>query len=203
MLIYQHKDNSGFPLFYTVLFLLISVNCSFPQDGDTAFSKITIGAKVQYKSNNDFLNKYWDPHKGIEVSIGTPFYFGSVNAGITIIPFSSLSPAKPDYVSRLYSLSWGSKLILPYNTSFSVGVKAGNYTFSFADDTINTNLQTESEFTAGLYSLFSFNELYGCSLNLSADFLKVFTNKRITLVFISAGISYSISSPIWFRKIFD
>jgi hypothetical protein len=203
MLTNTNKTVPVFFSFYAVLFFLIITNCSFPQNNDTAFSKIMLGANLQYKSNNDFLNKYWTPHKGIELYAATPFYFGSITAGASIVSFSSLNSKKPDYTAKLFFVSWGNKLNLPFNTSFSAGIKAGNYTFSFADDTINSNLQTESELAAGLFALFSLNKLYGFSLNISADFLKVFTNRRITLIFLSAGISYSVNSPIWFRKIFD
>lgn len=189
---------------------LLFVSAFLPQNGtiyaqtDPApFSTIRLGINLSVKKNTSFIENYWEAKKGGEGFIEFPFYYGNISAGYLILPFKSKIKEKPDFSSSIMYLGWGKEIELPLNSSLYLGVKTGNYSFSFDDDTINVNLKSESEFAAGITSRFSMELFEGFGLNISGDLFKVFTKNRISLFVISGGLSYRFSSPIWIKELFE
>jgi len=167
------------------------------------FSELNAGINLEIKKNKNISDNYWSPKKGADVYVETPFYFGYISAGFTYLPFSSKDTSRPDYTARLLYLGWGNKLLLPLNTAFYFGIKLGNYSMSFNDDTVNVNLQTESEFAAGITTALCFEPIHRVNINFRADFFNVFTRIRMRQILLGAGISYNFNSPDWFKEIFN
>jgi hypothetical protein len=192
-----------------ILFILVNYyhiagnNTLFAQTRNEAFSEIKIGLNISAKHNNTYLNDFWSPKTGFTGNIETPFYFGSITAGLTVLPFKSTNIKMPDYTGQLIFLCWGNELILPYNSSFYFGFKTGNYTMNFADDTVNTNLKSESEFAAGLTSRLNIRAFNNFEFNITGDAIKIFTKKKMNIIVFSAGLNYIFSAPAWLKEFLD
>lgn len=167
------------------------------------FSKIELTGSVSSDINDDLLSNYWTSGKGIAGAVGMPFYWGSIQVGALLLPFKSKSDRYPDYNSLMIFLGWGRKIKLPLNLDFYAGLKIGTVSMDFNDDTVNTHLKTESELAAGLNFRLDYNFAGNFALNISAEATRIFTHKRIELLLISGGLSYTFNSPKWFKDFFN
>lgn len=195
-----------FSLFLIVVlfpFLLSTNALVFAQESEIPFSKLNIGLNIGRGKNTSFIENYWEIKNTLGLSAEMPFYYGSISGGVLILPYSSKTNEKPDFRSLFIYLGLGKSIKLPFNTSFYAGLKLGNYSMTFDDDTINVNLKTESEFAAAFVSRFSATLLPNTNLNIGGDIIKVFTKNNMSVFHLSAGISYSFDSPAWIREIFE
>lgn len=176
---------------------------TFAQQKNAPFSEINVGINLGLSKSGSFLENYWKSGKSGEVFIEMPFYYGQISGGVLIIPNSSKEADMPDYRSMFVFAGFGKSVNLPLNTSLSVGTRLGNFSMTFDDDTVNVNLKTESEFAAAFYSKLSIQTFQNWNINLEAEMIKVFTHNKISILHLSAGVSYSFPSPAWFREIFD
>ncbi|NOX18534.1 MAG: hypothetical protein GXO87_09680, partial [Chlorobi bacterium] len=62
---------------------------------------------------------------------------------------------------------------------------------------------SESEFAFGPTAGMNYELLRRLSVNIAADFFKVFTFNRINFTNISVGISYRFYTQKWFREILE
>ena len=198
MLFFSYKK---YFIFLFIFFSGLIVNKGlFAQNSETPFSSIKIGLNIGQGKNSSFIEKYWKMNKTAEAWAEFPFYFGNISAGAGYLPHSSKEINKPDFKSYYIYLGLGKEIKLPYNTSVYLGTKFGNYSMSFADDTINVNLQTESEFAAGINVKFNIGLFSDISLNLNGDLIKVFTKNKISVYILSAGINYKFNTPAWIKE---
>ena len=70
---------------------------------------------------------------------------------------------------------------------------------NFEDEDINPGLKSESELGIEFMVRLSFQILKNANLNIEGSYLRIFTNIKIDLLFVSAGIDYSFNSPDWLR----
>jgi len=191
--------------FISLLTILINVFCSYPtlaQDNSDAFTTMKLGIDFVKNSNDNLFHEYWVPGQGLEVYGQMPFYFGQIEGGIHFVPYENRVTV-PEFLSFYYYLAWGESLSFPKHFSWYNGSRIGSYNMKFDDTKINETQRSESELCFGLQSKISYLILCDFEVELSAIYLKVFTYKRVELAFISAGLSYHFSTPLWIREIFE
>lgn len=187
--------------FLLITIIFASLNSELkPQVQDTnAFSNVKFSINFIKNKSTDALNRYWDGPKGLEGEIQMPFYLGNIQGGARYIPYKEKAINFHNFSSYFIYLGWGYEFKLPYDCSFYAGIKVGGYRMSVHDDSLSDELKFENELAAGLRTYLAFNIYADCSLNLGADYTKVYIYKKIELFVLSAGISYSFQSPEWLK----
>lgn len=185
---------------FTILLIAVLFQLCFAQQYKEPFSSIDIRGGLLINSNRNLLHQYWKPGKGFFISADSPFYFGNIEAGIFYIPFKSLTFEIPDYKNYFFFLGFNKAVTLPFNVSFKSGLKLGSSFFKFADDSLTAYESIESEIGIDFFASLKLQFYEGFHLNTSIDYLGIITNRKIQLLFLSAGIGYEFSTPLWMRE---
>lgn len=168
-----------------------------------AFSEIVIGGNYVWNGSIGDLDEYWTSDHGVDGFIQTPFYAGDIKISLTYIPFTGNDAYHPDFNSYYINLGWKENLYFSNNMSINVGAKIGSFMMSFQDDTLSTFRNQESEIGLAAEAGFKFGVSSEIDIQINANFLSVFTSRRIKLFNIFAGVSYAFTSPKWMRKIVE
>jgi hypothetical protein len=168
-----------------------------------AFSEIMIGGNFVWSKSSDDLDEYWNSDNGLDGFIQTPFYAGDIKIGFTYIPFKGKDGYHPDFNSYYINLGWKENLYFSSSISMNVGAKIGSFMMSFQDDTLSAFRTQESEIGIAAEAGFKFGITQEIDLRINANFLTVFTNRRIKLFSLFAGVSYAFISPKWMRVLVE
>ena len=167
------------------------------------FSEFTIDAGyVNHISTGD-LEEYWKPGSAASLSISTPFYFGTMGIGVDASKFESKFEGRPDYNTFFINLSWMQGVRLPGFSRLYAGIKAGSYNMLFDDNNLTEFESNESELAIAAIVQYDIEVYREFRIYLRPELLTVFTNKRIKLFNINAGLSYTFNSPQWIRDILE
>jgi hypothetical protein len=170
------------------------------KSSDKAFSKIIIGGNYVWNSSMGDIQDYWTTGSGLDGFLQTPFYAGNIKLSLTYLPFEGKDEYHPNFESYYINFGWSENLDLVSGISLNAGAKIGSFMMSFQDDTLNAFRSSESEIGAAAEVGLSFGLSSALDFNISADFLTVFTSRRIKLFNIHAGLSYAFNSPKWMRE---
>jgi hypothetical protein len=173
----------------------------FAQEKETeAFSKIAIEAQFTRSVSINDLDEFWEMKYGAKFNFNSPFYFGFIGIGIDYNKFSSFNQIQPNFSSVFISLNLTQKAELFFNTKLFAGIKFGSFIMMF-DTSDETEFEsTESEMAIG--AIFGYQVPLSNKLSIisSTNFTTVFTNKKLKIWNISAGLVYEFDSPIWFKE---
>jgi hypothetical protein len=163
------------------------------------FERLNISVEYLTNTNRNLFHEYWDPVWGIDLSVATPFYTGTMRAGISLFPVSSKDEAIPGYNHIYVHAGWGERLRLPAGLSLFGGFDIGYNTFILDIEAIE-GIRYESEFGVMFFLRMDLPVYGNWRLALGGDHLTVLTHERIELTFLTFGVSYSFGSPSWFRS---
>ena len=187
----------------TILGLFLFSNDSLiAKDNNRAFDSLKIGLKFLKNTNHNIFHDIWKPNTGVEGFIETPFYFGTIQAGIQFMSFTSELETIPNFQSFLYYIQWGKMIETPFKINWTNSVRFGSYAMRIDETHFPNSLGiiTENELAVGLDSQLDYSYLNNWSLNLSTTYLVVYTHKRIKLLFVSLGFTRSFRTPTWLKE---
>jgi hypothetical protein len=167
----------------------------------SAFEEIALGVNYVWNGSSGDLDEYWNSGSGIDGYIQTPFYAGNIKIGFTYLPFHGRDLAHPDFESFYINLGWNENVSLTKRITLYIGVSVGSFLMTFNDETLTEFRTQESEIGAAAEAGLKFSLSSALNLQVSADFLSVFTSRRIKLFNAFAGVSYAFTSPQWFRDL--
>ena len=182
---------------FPCLFLILAVQPAYAQTDTKAFQNATFSVSPTFNTNRNSFHDYWEPGTGFNLNARMPFYAGEVHLGAAALPYSGKADEQPDYWSIYMYLGWGASLSVFDNFRLGAGVKAGSYQFRFDEEEELKHRKSETEFCAGLFSDLNWAFHDDWAINLSGSYLKIYTAKRIKLVYLSAGISRRFDLPGW------
>ena len=186
-----------------ILILLFLSEFILPQSISNPFDNSSFGISYIKTTEHNGLETYWNIESGFGGYFQTQFYIGDISVGLAHTPFKGVKNKYPDFSSNYIYLSWIGTIDLPLNSSLGAGVKIGSYLMTFESDTLNSFQENESELAIGPYAIFSLPILNHISVNISGEFITVFTNRSMKFFNLSAGISYSFTTPNWLRRVFE
>ena len=184
---------------FTILFL--SIQYSYCKTNKKAFSIFSINLDYVQNTNHNEFHDFWKPRPGFEISLYTPFYWGTLQLGIHHMSFHGQKSTFPDYKVYYYFLQWSIPVKLTKKISWQNGFRFGSYAMELDEDRVNQLELVESELAAGITSKIDFNFKNKWTFNLSGFYITIFTHKRIKLFFISTGLSRSFNTPGWIKKL--
>ncbi|MCK4653685.1 MAG: hypothetical protein KAU01_04500 [Candidatus Cloacimonetes bacterium] len=193
-------------LFVITLYILILVffqcTCLLYADRIQAFSSINAGLQYKLNTNRNSFHDFWKHDIGIKGFIETPFYFGCIQAGIQMDSFLRINYKVYDFQTVNLYVGWGKKWLLPYNFKCFTGFNIGNALMIFDEEKnqYEDQYNIEQELRTGIELYFSIPIQKKMDIYLTESYSVIYTYHRIRLNFISVGISYSFTTPKWFRE---
>ena len=186
-----------------IFFALFIFGPIYSQTMNNTFDKSTFALSYIKTTEHNGLDTYWNIGNGFGGYFQTQFYIGDISVGLSHTSFKGIKSKYPDFSSNYIYISWIGVIDLPLNSSLGAGVKVGSYLMTFESDTLNSFQKNESELAIGPYAVFTLPLFSQLSLNLSGELITVFTNRSMKFFNLSAGVSYSFSTPDWLRRVFE
>jgi hypothetical protein len=188
----------NFKLF--LLLLLFLAGSISGQENSEAFDYIKLTAEITKSRTDNFFTSFWSIERGGAGEIEFPFYFGSIKAGLMHIQFYGRENKYPDFGSNYIFLGWDKELFLPFNFSIYAGGKTGSFLMNFQDKSLNAYERNESELAASIEGRLNLYLTKNFLIYFSAEHTAIFTQKKIEMFLVKAGISILIDSPYWLKE---
>ena len=182
------------------LILLATTTILFSEDSDSSFKSLSFKISCLTNMNRNLLHQYWEPFIGGEAEIKVPFYAGSLSAGLQLFQFNGRSEIYPDYLVSYFYMGWGGEIHLNSCLGGIIGIRLGSYQMNFNDTDINPTQKVESELAAGIDTGINLKINSKWQSHIGIGYIAVFTYKKIELLNLSIGISYTIDSPFYLRE---
>ena len=163
------------------------------------FSRLTIRGGVTRFSVDSRLSRYYSPEAGFIVEASTPFELGELAITAERATFTSVGAAHPDFHGTLGMLAWRYPRRLFGPISASLGAHAGAMQFSFQDTVINAGLRKERELLLGVDGSLEVRIVSGLSAFVMGEYSHVRLRVPVHLARASAGIGYTVPTPVWLR----
>lgn len=161
---------------------------------ESPFEKIKIGIQYTNNFNRNIFHNTWHPSGGIKGFFETPFYFGRTQFGLRLMYFNTNDLNIPELFSWFVYVGWGMEFKAFRLLRFYSGLNIGSFQMYFKDNNIEPGLKSESELGLEFMVRLSFQLLKNANLNIEGGYLRIFTNIKIDLFYVSAGIDYSFNS---------
>ena len=171
----------------------------FAQNQIKPFERISIKMNYLSNVNRNFFHHFWEPEPGAELAVEFPFYVGKIGGGIQILPYKAKQYPQVDFLSQFYYVAWGFNMPMIQPIVWKNEMKIGSYRMDFDDDQINVTQQTESEIGIGISSGLLLSLSTNWQIKGRVEYIKVYTKKRLELVFISAGFCFEFDTPDWLQ----
>lgn len=182
-----------------ILFLLLLAFCSTNLKAEP-FDSSTITLNLISNINSNDFHNFWEPKTGFEINGSSNFYAGFLELGFNYNKNRSISNDQPDYTSIFSYIGYGLKYQFTKSISNYSSIRIGNYFMNFDDPNIHAELKSEHELGIGFNTSLQYSFSKNYAFNLSIQHYKIFTNKRIYLWSVAAGINYSFSTPKWLKE---
>lgn len=182
------------------IFLLLFTSILRSQNVSEAFDYIKLTAEIAESKTSNFFTSIWSIEQGAAGEVEFPFYYGNIKAGLMHTQFFGKSQKNPDFTGSYIFLGWGKEIFLPLSFSIYAGGKAGSFLMNFQDESLNAYERNESELAAGAEGRLNLYITKNFILYGSAEHIAVFTQKKIELLLVKAGISILIDSPNWLKE---
>lgn len=173
--------------------------------GQEPFSRIEISAGGTFNVKEGNLTErrihdYWKPGYGGELSFMTPFYFGDAEAAAAVHRYESLTTDVPSFDAILVYFGWGYDWEFFPGVSWYNGLRLGNNRMTFDDDTF-PGVRNESEFSIAAQTRATIHFFQNTGVFASAQIAQTYTYIRFRAVYVSAGVTTSLSTPGWLQSL--
>jgi len=162
-----------------------------------AFDSLTAGLAYASATGRPDYSDYWQPGKGVEAFLNTPFYWGKVHVGVRYLRNAGDTPSL-DYDSAFMYAGWSAHVRLPRSLSLEPGLSCGGTVMSFHTDPESGN-QLETEVAVELFVRLAIPVHGRWQLAAVAGWNTILTYNRIDLAVFSIGVSRELSMPGWMR----
>jgi len=163
------------------------------------FSRFTIRGGLTDFSVDSRLSRYYSPETGFIVEASTPFELGELAITGERATFTSVGAAHPDFHGTLGMLAWRYPHQLFGPISAAIGGHAGAMQFSFQDSVINAGLRKERELLLGVDGSLEARIVSALSAFVMVEYSHVRLRVPVHLARVSAGIGYTLPTPLWLR----
>lgn len=144
----------------------------------------------------------WAPSPGAAARVATPFYGGEALVGLSVHANESGGDDLPEFLALHAYGGWGYPMGLPGRLRLTPSAEVGALHMRFDDeDRFILALQNETELTAGLSVRLDTPVLGRLHAFAAVQALRVYTFERIDLGFVHVGLSTTVASPSWVRRL--
>ena len=197
----SYKNNYTILYFFLILFIIEFFSATgSPLFSEEPFQTITFRLNLLTNTNRSTFHQYWDPRYGMEVIGEMPFYLGSVEGGLHLFSFNGKSADYPEFMSIYIFAGWGINISFGPDLRWYNGLRIGTYQMSFDDSEIHPTQVLESELGTGLSTRIDIGIYRRLNFHLGADYIVIFTHKKLEFAIVKTGISYTFDSPGWLKE---
>lgn len=187
------------------LVIVLAAIVTFDAYAQAPFSRIDISAGRSFNvKESDFtetrVHQYWRPGRGGELSFLVPFYLGDAEVGAALHRYESADAGAPGFFGVLAFFGWGYAWEFLPGISWYNGLRMGSQRMSFEDDTF-PGVRNESEFLVAYQSRAAVHFLWDTGVFASAQLTQTYTYVRFRTVYVSVGLTTSLSSPRWLQSL--
>lgn len=182
------------------MLLLAALLAAEPSAAQDAFSRISLSGGRAYNVNENDFHDSWAVRYAGEAAFATPFYAGEAELGAALHRYDAVGPDVPRFDAVLFYLGWGLDLSPFEVLSWQSGFDVGTYRMTFDEETF-PGVRNESEVMLGLNTRIRFNFSRAVSLYAIGRRMRIYTDPRLELTYVSAGIRVTIDSPNWLMTI--
>ncbi|MGQ0720351.1 MAG: hypothetical protein ACT4PE_02115 [Candidatus Eiseniibacteriota bacterium] len=155
-------------------------------------------------SAHDESEAWFDPGRGLELAVATPFHAGSLEAGVSHHPTEARSRPLPDYGTWFVFFGWGGELQLGPRVRAQVGIRPGIAFFRFRRSVAFPGSgKSESEFALGAGAALSVDVGAGWSVGVAARERRILTHERLQQHVLAAELSRTFGTPAWLRAVLE
>lgn len=191
-----------------LLLILSGIAASFASldaFGQEPFSRMDISLGRSFNVvESDFtetrVHRYWRPGSGGELSFLTPFYLGDAEAGAALYRFKPAMLDVPGFDALLVFAGWGYDLQVVPRLYWYNGIRLGNQRMTFDIDTFPGE-RTESEFLISFQTRAAGHIYRKTGIFASLQLTQAYTYIRFRTMYVSVGLTTSVSSPGWLRTL--
>ena len=166
------------------------------------FDTLDLRVGLSRNVSSDQLLSSWNPGLSLSAGASTPFYAGSVNAGLRFESFSARSHDIPSFSSLYLRLGWGILWDGKQQSVHEFGTEIGNFFMVFDEDTFSGS-RKESEIGLALYYHIRMRVSDRMGVFVRASYTHVLTNIRIDLFHITTGMVVRMKTPSWMKRILE
>ena len=167
------------------------------------FETLTVGAHFLAGSGDDTFEQYWTPAFGGRIELATPFYAGVIQVGAHIFNNESVSDDLLSFSTVFLYLGWGYEWRLPLDARLFAGVQAGGSHMDTDDPDLPVEGQKESEIGLGLQARLGYPISRRWSVQVTGEYRRIYTYKRIDYLFVGGGVNITFESPRWLREFLE
>lgn len=166
------------------------------------FSEIEFSASGVVLGTSGAFSEHWAPGPGAAITARTPFYLGDVSGSLAVVPVAAREGAEvPSFLSLAVTGGWGARVPLPGAVRLEPSVFSGLYWMHFLVPSGSWNYVNEAELMVGVRLRTSLGIGAGWRVAASAAQARVFTHRPIDLRSFEIGVSRTISTPAWLRRV--
>jgi hypothetical protein len=200
---------SGFSSILVILaWILLPVAAAQPvayhttAGANSPFRRLELRAGVARNLSHDPVLDLWSPGPAVSIGASTPFYLGTIGAGLRFERFSGRSAGHPSFNSLLTSLSWGFTWSQWATFEHELGVEIGNFYMVFEEDTF-AGARRESELAFGAFYRVQLRLTDRAGLFIRGGCTGVRTRRRMDFIHVTTGIVIKAGMPSWLRSLLE
>lgn len=148
--------------------------------------------------NRNFLHEFWQSGRGAEAMLATPFYVGFLELGTAVHRYDADQDV-PGFGALWLYAGWGLGTDVGDRIRLEASGRVGNYHMSFDSGSEFSGVINESELALMGQARVAVRPVGPLSVFVSGSYLQAYTFLRLKLWYVSAGLSYRLTSPDWLK----
>ena len=170
-----------------------------------AFSSIRFSGTGHKQIGNTDFTRHWSPNSGFGLEISTPYYKGSLEAGVRVFRFDAFAFENSGFWSRYVFAGWFYRYATSDQLYLVPGIRAG-INFMLHDEIKvyggEYNFKREeSEFTYEILLRVEYDISPVWGFYTSVAFNRTLLNLPVDTLYGSVGITARLQSPGWFKRV--
>jgi len=167
------------------------------------FDATTLELSFLRPVNEGNLDESWSLGPGPELNLETPFYWGRAQFGIHGADNEGVQASAPDYLSVFTYVGRGAEARVAGPVLALGGVRTGFLWMQFDDDGNQAGGSDESELGFEFLGRLRVPLASAVHVSGAARYRLVLTRPELKHVYLSLGLSVTLTNPDWLRRFFD
>ena len=195
-------------LIFASLILLFPI-ASFAQSTGPDSRKLYIDANTGLQLADNAFTQTWSALPSLQINIRPPFYSGQIEAGLRYMRFLGDAPTRTNsnFHSFFFYLGWSYPVQVTSRFQIGPTLRFGNTLMIFDEPEIfesdphrfvTDTAEIEFAYELALRNQYRLSDNWHVHATISYN--RTLTEFPIPLSMLSAGVTYSFSSPSWIKK---
>lgn len=169
-----------------------------------AFSRIGLTVTAhKHLGNTDFTRK-WNPGPGFGFEISTPYYAGSIEAGLRVVRFDEILFENSGFYTHMVFAGWRYRYATSDHLFLVPGIRLGNNFMRYDEDKIYGGeyrfTREESEFFYEVQLRIEYDISNSLGFYVSTSYNRTLFSIPFSAFYGTTGFSLLIETPNWLKR---